>query len=99
MMAKERLHITTSARRISTIAVGFVLLAGTPTAMAGDAVRDHRAGNGAPQGGVTVDGKPTRVTTAQNPLGGANYKGFSGLIGPDYGKGRPKTGATMRDHR
>jgi len=98
MMAKKRSRFTTSACCVSTIAVGFVLLAGTQTAMAGNTVRDHRGPNGASQGGVSVDGKPAKVTTAPN-LGGPKYKGFKGLAGTDYGKVEPKTGATVRDHR
>ncbi len=71
-------------RCASTIAVSFVLLAGTQTAMAGNTVRDHRGPNGASQGGVTVDGKRGKVTAAPKLLG---YRGFKGLTGTDYGKG------------
>ena len=71
------------------IAVGFVLLAGTQTAMAGDTVRDHRGANGAPEGGVTVNGQKATTGTAAPWLGGNQYnRGFTGL-----------TGATVRDNR
>ena len=67
------------------------------------ATRDHRGKGGAAQGGVTVNGKPTKVTTPPK-LGGPKHKGgFKGLtsgynrdIGPHSGQ---PGGAVVRDHR
>ena len=88
-MPKKQSRFTTSARCASTNAVGFLLLASTQTAMAGNTVRDHRGPNGAPQGGVTVDRKQVKGGTTAPKLGGPKYKGFKGLTGTDYGKGLP----------
>ena len=95
MMTKKRSRFTTSVRCALMIAVGFVLLAGTQTAMAEDTVRDHRGANGAAQGGVTVNGKPVKPVKVTPPsLGGPKDKNKD----KDKNKGSP-TGATVRDHR
>ena len=73
---------------------GMVLLATTQNALAGNTVRDHRGPNGTSQGGVSINGKPAKVTAAPRLPG---YRGFRGLTGTGYGG--IKTGATIRDHR
>jgi hypothetical protein len=98
-MAKKRSSSTTSVPLVLMFSAGLALFVGTQSSLAGDTVRDHRGANGAPQGGVTVNGQAVTVTPAPK-LGGPKYKGgYYGLTGTDYGKGKPTTGVTVRDHR
>jgi hypothetical protein len=92
-----RSDFTTLSCLTATLAIGLMMLATTDIALAGETVRDHRGANGAPEGGVTVDGKRGTVTSTPK-LGDSKGKGFRGLTGTDYGKG-PPTGAIVRDHR
>ena len=63
-------------------------LAATQSAIAGNAVRDHRGANGAPQGGVTVNGARAKVVPVPKPI---KPRG-------SCEKGRC-AGPTVRDHR
>lgn len=90
-----RSSFTTSVRVTLVLAAALFLLVAAQTAGAGETVRDHRGANEAPQGGVTVNGQPAKVTAAPE-LGGPKYKGFRGLTGVG---GKGPRGATVRDHR
>jgi len=70
----------------------------TGTATAGKTVRDHRGANGAPEGGVTVNGKKTKVVQSTAPLGGPKNKGGYGGLNGSGDKGNAG-GPTIRDHR
>lgn len=86
------------------------IVAVSPLATRGDAaastlnrssvVRDHRGPNGAPQGGVTVNGHATRVTAAPKVLGRFCHtgRGFACLRNTGE-KSDPSRGVTIRDHR
>jgi len=89
----------------AAIAVGFILIASKQAATAGHSptVRDHRDGKqvgGGSEGGVTVNGKPTKATKAPKlPVGNGTQShgnGYGGL-GNDPSKGA--SGITVRDHR
>ena len=67
-------------------------------AVAGSAGRDHRGANGAPEGGVTVNGTKAQEVQPSTPLGGPKNKGgFNGLNSSDSKGGG--SGPTIRDHR
>jgi hypothetical protein len=64
------------------------LLFATQSSIAGHVVRDHRGANGAPQGGVTVNGARANVVPVPKPIKpkGSCEKG-------------PCARPTVRDHR
>lgn len=80
----------------ATLAIG-LMLAATDIALAGTVVRDHRGPSGAPQGGVTVNGKAAKVAPAPK-IGGPKWKGGYDKLGEPGEKGT-KSGVTVRDHR
>lgn len=85
---------------VALLAMALLLTAAT-VASVHAATRDHRGSNGAPQGGVTVNGKAAKVTAAPK-LGGDKFKGgFEQLKGDGVSvKGSHGTkGPTIRDHR
>ncbi len=79
-----------------TISIG-LMLAATHIASAGTVSRDHRGTNGAPSGGVTVNGEKAKATQAPK-IGGPKWKGGYEQLGAPGEKGR-KSGVTVRDHR
>ena len=85
----------------ATIALSFVLLAASDTAMAGhgNTVRDHRDGKRAAkraEGGITVNGRVTPVQAPSSVPGKGHKGGVSGWGGGGKNKGGE---STLRDHR
>ena len=77
-----------------------LMLAATDIASAGTVSRDHRGPNGAPSGGVTVNGQKAKVTSHPQPkIGGPTWKGGYDALGRASGKRGATSGVTVRDHR
>ena len=81
----------------TTLAIGLMMLATIDVALAGKVLRDHRGSSLAPQGGVTVNGQPPKVTAAPS-IGGPKWKGGYDKLRASGEKGA-KSGVTVRDHR
>lgn len=92
-----RPDFTTLSCLTATLAIGLMLIATTDIALAETVKRDHRGSSGAPQGGVTVNGKPAKVIQAPK-IGGPKWKGGYDKLGGSGEKGA-KSGVTVRDHR
>ncbi len=77
-----------------------MMLAATDVASAGTVSRDHRGTNGAPSGGVTVNGQKAKVSPHPQPkIGGPAWKGGYDALGRASGKRGAASGVTVRDHR
>ena len=93
------LELVPLARICMILAAVTLPLSAAENAVAGSASRDHRGANGAPEGGVTVNGKKAQGVQSSAPLGGPKNKG--GFDGPNSSdsKGGGSGGPTIRDHR
>ena len=80
----------------TALSIGLVFAA-TEIAAAASTSRDHRGADGAPSGGVTVNGKKAKVAPTPT-IGGPKWKGGYDTLGADGEKGH-KSGVTVRDHR
>jgi hypothetical protein len=86
---------------VGVLVCGVIVICVAGTALAGETTRDHRGPDGAPQGGVTVNGQSTQVGSP-GQLGCPKCKGGFGSLsgdGDSSGKGSGDTGVTVRDHR
>jgi hypothetical protein len=72
---------------LSIFMIGAVSFFASGTSGHAGSTRDHRGPDGAPEGGVTVNGQKATVTTTPT-LGGPKHKG-----------GFDTLNATVRDHR
>src|SRR4249919_63367 len=69
------LELVPLARICMILAAVTLPLSAAENAVAGSASRDHRGANGAPEGGVTVNGKKAQGVQSSAPLGGPKNKG------------------------
>ena len=95
------LRLVPLARICMILAAVALPLSATENAVAGSAGRDHRGANGAPEGGISVNGAKAQGTQPSTPLGGPKNKdGFNGLSGSGgAGSKGGGSGPTIRDHR
>ena len=76
------------------------MFAALDMASAATVSRDHRGANGAPSGGVTVNGQKVKATRQPQPrIIGPSWKGGYDALGRASGKRGAASGVTVRDHR
>jgi hypothetical protein len=93
-----RRNLATSFWFRAALSIGLMLVA-TGVVSAATVSRDHRGTNGAPSGGVTVNGQKAKVTQPPSKIGGPAWKGGYDALGRASGKRGAASGVTVRDHR
>lgn len=94
-----RSGLAASTRLVAMLAIGVMVLGTASTAFAGTVSRDHRGPNGAPSGGVTVNGQKAKVTQAPKLGGTRPHGGYRPNGNFESLKGEKGNGAVVRDHR